>query len=70
MSKKLAYLTSFVLVVALAGTNVTLGDVWESYIVESSDDSEELDPSGTPEAGSSDLEFPYEDPGMGDKQLV
>jgi len=70
MSKKLVYLTSFILILALAGTNVTLGDVWESYIIQQSDDTEELDPSGTPEAGSSDLEFPYEDAGKGDKQLV
>ena len=70
MSKKLIYLFSFVLVLALTGTNVTLGDVWEGRILEDSDDTEELDPSGTPEAGSGDLEFPYEDPGMGDKQLA
>jgi hypothetical protein len=42
----------------------------ESSRIEDSDDTEELDPSGTPEAGSSDLEFPYEDAGMGDKQFV
>ncbi|HUU18451.1 MAG TPA: LamG-like jellyroll fold domain-containing protein [Sedimentisphaerales bacterium] len=70
MSKKLIYLTSFVLLLALAGTNVTLGDVWEGRVIEDTDDTEELDPSGTPEAGSGDLEMPYEDPGMGDKQLV
>jgi hypothetical protein len=70
MCRKLIYLFSIVLVLALAGTNVTLGDVWEGRVLEDSDDTEELDPSGTPEAGSSDLEFPYEDPGMGDKQLV
>jgi len=70
MSKKLIYLTSFVLVLALAGTNVTLGDVWEGRVIDDTDDTEELDPSGTPEAGSGDLEFPYEDAGMGDKQLV
>ena len=70
MSKRLIYSTSFVLVLALAGTNVALGDVWEARITQDSDDTEELDPSGTPEAGSSDLEFPYEDAGMGDKQFV
>ncbi len=70
MSKKLIYLTSFVLLLALAGTNVTLGDVWEGRVIDDTDDTEELDPSGTPEAGSGDLEFPYEDAGMGDKQLV
>ena len=61
MCKKLIFLTSFVLVLALAGTNVALGDVWEGEIVQASDDTEELDPSGTPEAGSSDLEFPSDD---------
>ena len=70
MCKKLFFLTSFVLALALAGTNVALGDVWEGRITQDSDDTEELDPSGTPEAGSGDLEFPYEDAGMGDKQLV
>ncbi|MHC4172172.1 MAG: discoidin domain-containing protein [Planctomycetota bacterium] len=70
MSKKLIFLTSFVLVLALAGTNVALGDVWEARITQDSDDNEELDPSGTPEGGSSDLEMPYEDAGQGDKQIV
>jgi hypothetical protein len=70
MSKKLIYLTSFVLILALAGTNVTLGDVWEGRINKDTDDSEELDPSGTPEGSSGDLEFPYEDAGMGDKQII
>jgi hypothetical protein len=70
MCKKFILLMSFVLVLALAGTNVALGDVWEGRIIDNNDDTEELDPSGTPEAGSGDLEFPYEDPGMGDKQLV
>ena len=70
MCKKLIFLTSFVLVLALAGTNVALGDVWEGRVIDDTDDTEELDPSGTPEDGSGDLEFPYEDAGMGDKQLV
>jgi len=70
MRKKLILLTSFALLLALAGTNVTLGDVWEGRVIDDNDDTEELDPSGTPEAGSGDLEFPYEDAGMGDKQLV
>ncbi len=64
------YLTSFVLVLALAGTNVTLGDVWEGRVNKDTDDTEELDPSGTPEGSSSDLEFSYEDAGMGDKQII
>jgi len=70
MSTKLLYLTSLILVLALAGTNVALGDVWEGRVNKDTDDTEELDPSGTPEGSSSDLEMPYEDAGMGDKQLV
>ena len=71
MCKKLIYLVSFVLVLALAGTNVALGDVWEAHITQHSDDQEELDPQGTPEGGNSgDLEIPYEDEGMGELQLI
>ena len=72
MCKKLFVLTSFVLVLALAGTNVVFGDmVIESRVNKSSDDSEELDPEGTPEEfTSSDTEFPYEDAGKGEKQLA
>ncbi len=70
MCKRLIFLTSFVLVLALAGANVALGDVWEGRVNKDTDDTEELDPSGTPEGGSSDLEIPYEDAGMGDKQII
>jgi len=77
MSKKskircggLIFLTSFVLVLALAGTNVALGDVWEGRVSQDSDNNEELDPEGVPEGSSSDLEFPYEDAGKGEKQLL
>jgi len=72
MSKKFFVLTSFVLVLALAGTNVVFGGiVIERRIIISSDDSEELDPEGVPEGvDSSDIEFPYEDSGKGDKQLA
>jgi len=71
MSKKLVFLTSFVLVLVLVGTNVAIGDVWEAHIAQHSDDQEELDPQGTPEGGnSSDLEIPYEDAGMGELQLI
>jgi len=72
MYKELFTLTSFLLVLALAGTNVASGAmVIERQIHVSSDDAEELDPEGVPEGvDSSDLEFPYEDSGRGDKQLV
>ena len=60
MSKKLLYLTFFVLVLALAGTNVVFGDtVWEGRIKDSQDAVEQSNPtsSGSMDFGSSDLEF-------------
>jgi len=60
MSQKLLYLISFVLVFALAGTNVVFGDtVWEGRIVDTQDAVEQSDPgpSGSMDFGSSDLEF-------------
>ena len=63
MSKKLIFLTSFVLVLvlALASTNVVFGGiVIERQISKSSDDNEEKDPAGDAEGvDSTDLEFPY-----------
>ncbi|MCH7558856.1 MAG: discoidin domain-containing protein, partial [Planctomycetes bacterium] len=57
MSKKLLYLTSFVLVLALAGTNVVFGDtVWEGRI-EDGLDAVEQEADGSMYMGSSDLEF-------------
>jgi len=65
MSKKLIYLVSFVLVLALAGTNVVFGGiVIERQVNKSSDDNEEKDPAGDAEGlDSGDLEMPYEDEG-------
>ncbi|UCC96697.1 MAG: hypothetical protein JSW66_12725, partial [Phycisphaerales bacterium] len=60
MCKKLVFLTSFVLVLALAGTNVTLGDVvWEGKITSNADCVEQSNPTptGPMDPGSSDLEF-------------
>ncbi len=58
MSKKLIYLVSFALVLALAGTNVVLGDtVWEGRIEDDIDDVEEQS-SGSIDSTSSDLELP------------
>jgi hypothetical protein len=58
MSKKLIYLVSFVLVLALAGTNVVFGDtVWEGRIEDDIDDVEEQS-SGSIDSTSSDLELP------------
>ena len=58
MSKKLIYLVSFFLVLALAGTNVVFGDtVWEGRIEDDIDDVEEQG-SGSIDSTSSDLELP------------
>ncbi len=58
MSKKLIYLVSFVLVLALAGTNVVFGDtIWEGRIEDDIDDVEEQS-SGSIDSTSSDLELP------------
>ncbi len=74
MCRKLIVLTSVVLVLALAGTNAVLGDtVLERSIAAGTDDAEEdLNPSklGEIDMASTDLEFPYEDAGKVDPQLV
>jgi hypothetical protein len=58
MSKKLIYLVSFLLVLAMAGTNVVFGDtVWEGRIEDDLDDVEEQS-SGSVDSTSSDLELP------------
>jgi len=58
MSKRLIYLVSFALVLALAGTNVAFGDtVWEGRIEDDLDDVEQ-EPSGSMYIDSSDLELP------------
>ncbi|MHC4489096.1 MAG: hypothetical protein ACYS9C_17130, partial [Planctomycetota bacterium] len=64
MCRKLFFLTSFVLIIALAGTNAAFSAVLERTIVDDADDVEE---HGDWDAGklesltSSDLEMPYED---------
>jgi len=68
MSKKFILLTSFVLVLALAGTNAAFaGRVWENRI---SDDAEEFLPGGDIDTGSSDLELPYEGTGKSTPQVI
>jgi len=64
MCRRLSYLVYFAL------ANVAIGDVWEGRVSQNTDNSEELDPQGTPEGSSSDLEFPYEDAGKGEKQFL
>ncbi|MHC4596535.1 MAG: discoidin domain-containing protein, partial [Planctomycetota bacterium] len=70
MCKKLILLTSFVLVLALAGTNVVFGDVvWEGRIAIDSDDAEEQE-GGSMYNSSGDLEIPYEGIGQSGLQII
>ncbi len=73
MSKKLFLLTSLVLVLALAGTNVVFGAiVIERQVNNSSDDMEQDVGGGLGTAADSDLEMPYEDEGTPatDEQII
>jgi len=71
MCKKLILLTSFVLVLALAGTNVAFGAfVWESRLTNDNDDIEEAVDGGGIDMSSSDLEIPYEDTGKSTPQVI
>ena len=71
MFRKLIYLVSFVLVLALAGTNVVFGDfVWEGRIISDYDDVEERVDDGSIDSGSGDLEMPYESTGQGTPQII
>ena len=71
MCRKLFLLTSFLLVLALVGTNVALGSVVDIRIATGDDDVEErLDRNGDLDMGSSDLELAFEDEGQGDPQRV
>ncbi len=61
MSKELICLTSFVLVLALSGTNVAFGQVvWEGRISSDDDDMEQYAATGAMDPGSSDLEISEE----------
>ncbi|MHC4682590.1 MAG: hypothetical protein ACYTEK_28395, partial [Planctomycetota bacterium] len=59
MCRKLSYLVCLALVLALAGTNVVLGETWEGKITDNQDCVEQSTPtpSGSMDFGSSDLEF-------------
>ena len=71
MCKKPIFLTSFVLILALAGTNVVLGGtVWEGKVINGTDDSEERVNGGGIDLNSSDLEMPYENEGKGNPQVI
>jgi len=64
MYRQLVFLSCFVLVLALAGTNAASGAmVWEGKIISHSDDAEEHLDEGDIDTGSSDIEMPYEDAG-------
>ena len=71
MRRKLIYLTSIILVLALAGTNVVFGGtVWEGKTKSGTDDSEERVNGGGIDLNSSDLEMPYENTGKGNPQVI
>ncbi len=70
MSQKLLYLISFVLILALAGTNVALGVTFERRTEGSHEGVEEHLNGGDIARSSTDLEMPYEDSGPSDPQLV
>ncbi|MCP4452660.1 MAG: discoidin domain-containing protein [Planctomycetes bacterium] len=74
MSQKLLFLTSLLLVLGLVGADVAIaGETFEVRVADTQNDNEEdLNPSklGETDLDSSDLEFPYEDEGQVDPQLV
>ena len=73
MYRKLVFLSCFVLVLALTGSNAASGaTVWEGNIIGGGEDAEEHLDEGDIDGGSSDLEMPYEDAGTppSDLQLV
>ncbi|MCP4454063.1 MAG: hypothetical protein GY809_21600 [Planctomycetes bacterium] len=73
MLRKLLFLTSFLLVLTLVGTGTVFGETVETRISDDRNDNEEdLNPSklGETDLDSSDLEFPYEDGGQEDPQLI
>jgi len=73
MYRQLVFLSCFVLLLALAGTNVASGVmIWDGKITDGGDDIEEhFLESGNIDSGSSDLEMPYDDGGYpSDPQLI
>jgi hypothetical protein len=71
MSRKLLFLTSFFLVLGLVGANTAFGlEIFEVQVAGELDDTEEHVANGNADIDSSDLEFPYEDAGPSDAQLV
>jgi hypothetical protein len=70
MCRKLVFQILVVAAIALACSNATFAVVWEGRITNGDDDREQLDGGGMRDAGSSDLELPYEDTGKGDKQIT
>jgi hypothetical protein len=71
MSKKLIFLTSFLLVLGLAFANVASATIISVNITDENDDVEEQPGNGsTLDMGSSDLEFPYENEGQDNLQII
>ncbi len=71
MCKKLALLTSFALILALAGANAAFGAItWEGRINSSTDDREHYVGGAIDAATSTDLEMPYENAGKGAAQVI
>ncbi|MDT8300211.1 MAG: LamG domain-containing protein [Sedimentisphaerales bacterium] len=71
MFKKLIVLTSFLLVMGLVFANAASAATISVNITDENDDVEErLDRANEIDMGSSDVELPYEDEGMGDPQVI
>lgn len=73
MCKKFLCFMSIALILGMSASAMGAGTVWEGRIVDTDNDNEEdLNPSklGETDLDSSDLEFPYEDSGLEDPQLI
>ena len=71
MRGTIIFLTSFILALALIGSNATYGGtIWEGRVSSDSDDCEEDVNGGGIDLNSSDLEMPYENTGQGSPQVV
>ncbi len=72
MCKKLFFLLSLILLVGLVGVKPALAEEIDIRITNGDDDVEERigEHNGEMDITSSDLEFPYEDTGQGDPQIV
>ncbi|MEA3225225.1 MAG: hypothetical protein U9Q07_04680, partial [Planctomycetota bacterium] len=69
MFRKSFFQVLVIAAIVLACSNAAFAVVWEGRITAGNDDWEQLVGGGMRDAGSSDLELPYEDTGKGDKQI-